>query len=44
MDREQRRAKLAADPRWQAYLAKTASMFMRMENKILRGSAFFPIK
>lgn len=44
MDREQRRAKLAADPRWQAYLAKTASMFMRMENKILRGSAFFPVK
>ncbi len=42
-DREQRRAELAADPRWQAYLAKAAPMFQRMENKILRGSAFFPV-
>jgi hypothetical protein len=44
MDREQRRAKLAADPRWQAYLSKSASMFQKMENKILRGPAFFPLK
>ena len=26
-----------------AYLAKAAPMFQRMENKILSGSAFFPI-
>ena len=43
MDREQRRAKLAADPRWQAYLGKASSFFQKMENKILRGTPFFPL-
>jgi hypothetical protein len=43
MDREQRRAKLTADPRWQAYLAKAAPFFQKMENKILRGTSFFPL-
>ena len=43
-DREQRRAKLGADPRWHAYLSKAAPMFQRMENKILRGTGFFPLK
>jgi hypothetical protein len=42
-DREARRAKLAADPRWAAYLAKVAPLMQHMENKILRGTAFFPI-
>lgn len=42
-DRERRRAALAADPRWQAYLAEAQPMFQRMENKILRGTAFMPI-
>jgi hypothetical protein len=43
-DREARRAKLAADPRWTAYLAKAAPMFQHMENKILRGTGFCPIR
>jgi hypothetical protein len=43
MDREARRARLAADPRWTAYLAKAAPLIQKMENKILRGTAFFPI-
>jgi len=42
-DRERRRAALAADPRWHAYLAKASPMIQTMENKILRGTAFFPI-
>ncbi|HVL56692.1 MAG TPA: NIPSNAP family protein [Burkholderiaceae bacterium] len=40
-DREQRRAKLAADPRWQAYLAKVMPLMMQMENKILNPAPFF---
>ena len=43
-DREQRRAKLSADPRWQAYLVKAMPMITCMRNKILRGTAFFPIR
>lgn len=43
-DREQRRARMQADPRWQAYLAKAAPLLMRMENKILRGTSFFAIR
>jgi hypothetical protein len=42
-DREQRRAKLFADPRWNAYLAKVTPMLQHMENKVLRGTPFFPI-
>lgn len=42
-DRETRRAKLAADPRWHAYLAKASPMIAKMENKILRGTAFFSL-
>lgn len=42
-DREQRRAKLAADPRWQSYLGKAGAYLQRMENKILRGTPFFPL-
>lgn len=43
LDREQRRAKLFADPRWLAYLAKATPLLQKMENKILRGTPFFPI-
>jgi hypothetical protein len=42
-DREARRAKMAADPRWQAYAAKAMPLFQKMENKILRGTPFFTI-
>ena len=41
-DRDRRRAALMADPRWQEYLVEAAPMFQRMENKILRGTPFFP--
>jgi hypothetical protein len=41
MDREQRRAKLSADPRWHGYLAKSGPLLQRMENKILRAAPFF---
>ena len=43
-DREQRRARMLADPRWQAYLAKASPMLARMENKILRGTPFFAVR
>ncbi|MCM5572188.1 NIPSNAP family protein [Burkholderiaceae bacterium FT117] len=42
-DREQRRAGLAADPDWQAYLAKASPLLASMENKILRPAPFFQL-
>lgn len=42
-DREARRGRLFADARWTAYLGKVAPMFQKMENKILKGTAFFPL-
>lgn len=39
-DRAARRAKLAADPGWQAYLAEAQPMFLSMENKILTSPPF----
>jgi hypothetical protein len=44
MDREARRATLFADPRWTAYVVKAMPLLQKMENKILRGTAFFPLK
>ncbi len=41
-DREQRRAKLMADPAWQAYGKKAAPYFTNMENKILVATDFSP--
>jgi hypothetical protein len=41
MDREQRRTKLFADARWNAYLLKSTPLIQRMENKILRAAPFF---
>lgn len=42
-DREQRRANLAADPQWQAYLERAAPLLVSMENKILRPAPFFEL-
>jgi hypothetical protein len=42
-DRERRRAKLFADPRWQAYLPKVQPFMQSQANKILRGTPFFTI-
>ena len=42
-DRAARRAKLAADPRWQAFLPKIQALIETMENKILLPAAFSPL-
>lgn len=43
-DRARRRAELAADPNWQAYLKKGVTYFQDMETKILLPTAFSPIR
>ncbi|MEC9265588.1 MAG: NIPSNAP family protein [Pseudomonadota bacterium] len=40
-DRAARRAKLAADPGWQAYLKQGMPLLQKMENKILSPAPFF---
>ncbi|WP_149539810.1 NIPSNAP family protein [Siccirubricoccus phaeus] len=42
-DREKRRAAMAADPAWAAYLAKVAEQgaLIRMQNRIIRPTGFF---
>ncbi|MCO6419810.1 NIPSNAP family protein [Siccirubricoccus sp. KC 17139] len=42
-DRERRRAAMAADPAWAAYLAKVAEQgaLVRMQNRIIRPTGFF---
>jgi hypothetical protein len=42
-DREARRAKLAADPRWQDFLPKIQALIEVMDNKILKPAAFSPL-
>lgn len=41
-DREERRARMAADPEWQAFLKGNAGTFVAQENKILRATSFSP--
>lgn len=41
-DRRKRREQLAAQPGWQACLAKIRPMIMTMENRILAPTAFSP--
>ncbi len=43
-ERAARRAKLSADPRWQAYLADGLDHVQTMRNKILAPAPFFPGK
>jgi hypothetical protein len=43
-ERARRRAALAADPAWQAYLAKMQPLVTAMENRILVPTAFSPLK
>ena len=43
-EREARRAALAADPRWQAFLPKIQSLIETMENQILKSAPFSPLK
>lgn len=43
-EREQKRAKMQADPKWQAWIAKAAPYFAKMENRILKSAPFWPRK
>ena len=42
-DRAARRAKLAADPRWQRFMPKIQALIDTMENKILLAAPFSPL-
>ena len=42
-DRAARRAKLAADPRWQRFMPKIQALIHTMENKILLPAPFSPL-
>ena len=43
-DRAERRAKLAADPRWQEFLPKLQVLIETMESKILVPAEFSPLR
>lgn len=43
-DRTKRRAAMAADPAWQAYLQKSREFLKTMNNKILVPTSFSPTK
>lgn len=45
-DRERRRDAMAADPAWQAYLARSAEMglLVAQENRFLKPTAFSPVQ
>ena len=43
-ERERRRALLAADPEWQAYLKQSPEIVVRMESRILVPAPFSPIR
>ena len=43
-DREQRRARLQADERWQGFLARIQPLIHTQQNRILVPTAFSPIK
>lgn len=42
-ERTRRRAELAQEPEWQAYLAKCTPLIVKMENRLLIPTAFSPI-
>jgi len=43
-EREQRRAKLQADERWQAFLARIQPLIHTQQNRILVPTAFSPLR
>jgi hypothetical protein len=43
-DRAARRERMAKDPEWQAYLKKVVPLLQKQENKLLRPTAFSPIR
>ncbi len=42
-DREQRRAAMEADPRWQAFRQRTSGFVQSMRSRILRPTSFSPM-
>jgi hypothetical protein len=43
-DREQRRARLQADPRWQAYLPKIRPLILTQQSRIMRPAPFMNLE
>jgi hypothetical protein len=43
-DREEKRAKLYADPKWIAFGPKTTPLIQKMESMILKPTGFSPIR
>ena len=43
-DREERRARLQADPRWKEFLPKVQPLFHTQQNRILVPTAFSPLR
>jgi hypothetical protein len=43
-DREQRRAKLQADPRWQDFLSRLQPLLHMQQNRVLVPTAFSPMR
>jgi hypothetical protein len=43
-DRATRRDRMAQDPKWQAYLGKVQPLLVSQENRILKPTAFSPIR
>jgi hypothetical protein len=43
-DREQRRARLQADPRWQDFLSRLQPLLHTQQNRVLVPTAFSPIR
>lgn len=42
-DRERRRAGLAADPAWLAFVGKTGSFFRHRETRLVESAPFWPV-
>lgn len=43
-DRAARRERMAQDPQWQQYLQKVLPLLIKQENRLLRPTAFSPIR
>jgi NIPSNAP len=43
-EREEKRARLQADPRWKAFLAQVQPLFHRQQNRILVPTSFSPLQ
>ena len=43
-DRAARRERLAKDPAWQKYLQKVGPLLVKQENRLLKPTAFSPIR